>query len=170
MCELLVSGRVNLCLFMLHNKPMLFPNVFFLLCLPGDYMGITRICSINLLVCFWNFYQKRTFRMEKKQEFQKKIIKFPYPQKKQEVWDGSWASCDYVYIIYIVDTKQMVRFFVALKKTGISFWGWYFPTKRFFESEKSEWLDLSPKWMVFFVAHPWKELYNMHTHTLYMYM
>ena len=98
-------------------------------------------------------------------------MKFPYPKTKQEVWHGSWASCDYVYLIYIVDKKQMVGFFLPLKKNMYLWLGIDIPTKRFFESEK-KWVTWSvTKMNGFFVAHPWKELYIcMHTHTHYMYI
>ena len=147
-------------------------QTFFFWCLPGDYMGITRILSINLLVCFWNFYQKKNLQNgeEANATLQKKIMKFPYPKAKQEVWDGSWASCDYVYIIYIVDKKTDGWIFLPWKKTCTSFWDWY-TDKEVFRVEK-KWVTWSVTKMncFFFRSSSMKGIIHMHTLTIYIYM
>ena len=136
-------------------------------------MGITRTFSINLLVCFWNFYQKRTFRMEKKQmQLFKKNHEVSIPQNKARsvTWELSklWLCISYIYSWQKTDGW----IFFALKKKHVPLtWDWYTDKEVFRVWKKvSDLICHQNEW--FFRSSSMKGIIHMHAHThaLYVYI
>ena len=175
-----VRGVSFRCVFMLHNKPMLFPNVFFCVCvcvfsrgLQGDYQDFFN----QPVGLFLELLPKKNLQNGEAANatLQQKIIKFPYPKTKQEVWDGSWAVVtmyiSYIYI-YMVDKKQMVGVFLPWKKNMYLFFGVDISRlSEVFQSEK-KWVTWSvTKMNGFFRSSSMKGIIqHAHAHTIYVYV
>ena len=119
---------------MLHNKPCCFQTFFFLCVYQGITWGLPGFFQSTCWFVFGTSTKQEPSEWRRsKCNSPKKNHEVSIPQNKARSVRWELSSCDYVYIIYIVDKKQLD--FFALKKTGTSVWDLY-TDKEVFQSEK----------------------------------